>query len=371
KESVRCCLLNNLSSVDKEGRNVRCREENGNLSRDVSGTDLEESGEHGERDDDHHKEEKVDGESNNSINSGGFKSVTLQGHRDCVTGIAVGGGFLFSSSYDKTINVWSLQDFSHVQSLRGHEHRVMAILILDFAGQTLCASGDSGSGIFLWSVTIPLMQEPLRKWYEHNDWRYSGVHSLAFSGTGYLYTGSGDKSIKAWSMQDYSLQCTMTGHKSTVSSLVVADGVLYSGSWDGTIRLWWLSDHSPLSVLGDDNTPGSFSPILSLSAQSGWVISSYENGFIKIWRNDVLLRAEKIHNGSIYALQMDNNCFFTGGWDKLINIQELSENESEVDLRNIGSIVCDSFITSLLYWQGKLFVGLSNKEIKVYFYGSQ
>lgn len=74
----------------------------------------------------------------------------------------------------------------------------------------------------------------------------------------------------------------MTGHKSTVSSLVVADGVLYSGSWDGTIRLWWLSDHSPLSVLGDDNTPGSFSPILSLSAQSGWVISSYENGFIKV-----------------------------------------------------------------------------------------
>lgn len=91
KESVRCCLLNNLSSLGKEGRNVRCREENGNLSRDVSGTDLEESGEHGERDDDHHKEEKVDGESNNSINSGGFKSVTLQGHRDCVTGIAVGG----------------------------------------------------------------------------------------------------------------------------------------------------------------------------------------------------------------------------------------------------------------------------------------
>lgn len=63
------------------------------------------------------------------------------------------------------------------------------------------------------------------------------------------------------------------------------------------------------------------------------------------------MRSELLSSGS-----QNLNFFFS---------QELSENESEVDLRNIGSIVCDSFITSLLYWQGKLFVGLSNKEIKV------
>lgn len=93
-----------------------------------------------------------------------------------------------------------MQDFSHVQSLKGHEHRVMAILVVD-AGNLLCVSGDSGGGIFVWSIGVSPGKEVLKKWNDHNDWRYSGVHSLAVSGTDCLYSGSGDKSIKAWSMQ--------------------------------------------------------------------------------------------------------------------------------------------------------------------------
>lgn len=83
------------------------------------------------------------------------------------------------------------------------------------------------------------------------------------------------------SFQDYSLSFTMVGHKSTVSSLAVANGFLYSGSWDGTIRLWWLHDHSPLAVLGDE-APGNSTPILSLSVKSNLLISSHENGVLKV-----------------------------------------------------------------------------------------
>lgn len=94
-----------------------------------------------------------------------------------------------------------MQDFSHIQSLSGHEHRVMAILVVDDTSQPICISGDSGSGICIWTISTSIGKEPLKKWYEHNDWRYSGIHSLAVSATGFLYSGSGDKSIKAWSLQ--------------------------------------------------------------------------------------------------------------------------------------------------------------------------
>ncbi|WVZ98692.1 hypothetical protein U9M48_044094 [Paspalum notatum var. saurae] len=327
---------------------------------------------------------------NGQQSAGVVKSSTLLGHRDCVTGLTIGAGLLFSSSYDKTINVWSLQlastgnvgganasaaagsqsdgyyyDFSHIQCLKGHEHKITAIVAVDNDNSSLCISGDSGSGIFVWHVDSTLKEEPLNKWYEHNDWLFRGINCLAVSETGYLYTGSRDKSIKAWSLEDYSLRCTMTGHKSTVSCLVVASGILYSGSWDGTIRSWWLTDHTPLSVLEDD-TAGSIAPVLSISTEGNFVASSYENGYFKIWKNDVLVKSEKLQNGAIYAVKLSGKWLYTGGWDKVINIQELLEVESEIELQDIASITCDSIITSILSWDERLIVGLSSRDIMVY-----
>jgi WD40 repeat protein len=77
----------------------------------------------------------------------------------------------------------------------------MAIVAVSNGDRSLCISGDSGSGIFVWCVDSSLKEEPLKQWYEHNDWLYRGLHCLAVSRTGYLYTGSRDKSVKAWSLE--------------------------------------------------------------------------------------------------------------------------------------------------------------------------
>lgn len=82
--------------------------------------------------------------------------------------------------------------------------------------------------------------------------------------------------------QDGKLVCTMTGHKSVVSALVVLNGVLYSGSWDGTVRLWSLSDHSFLTVLGEE-TQGIVKSILSLAADEGTLVAAYQNGDIQVF----------------------------------------------------------------------------------------
>lgn len=311
-------------------------------------------------------DETVDKHFVEGLSEGVIKCKDLQGHLDCITGLAVGGGFLFSSSFDKTVQVWSLQDFSHVHTFRGHEHKVMALVYVD--EEQLCISGDSGGGIFVWAIRLPLGQDPLKKWYEQKDWRYSGIHALTISGNGYLYTGSGDKSIKAWSVQDGTLSCTMNGHKSVVSTLAVCDGVLYSGSWDGTIRLWSLHDHSPLAVLGED-MPGNVISVLSLAADRHMLIAALENGCIKVWRNDVLMTSMQLHKGAIFTTGMESKWIFTGGWDKILKVQELSGDEFQIDVTPTGSIPCGSVITALLCWQGKLMVGNADRSIKVYYYG--
>ncbi|KMS95756.1 hypothetical protein BVRB_005290 isoform A [Beta vulgaris subsp. vulgaris] len=297
------------------------------------------------------------------VSSGKVQCKVLQGHLDCITALCVGGGYLFSSSFDKTINVWSLQDFTHVHTFRGHEHRVMALVFVN-EEKPVCISADSGGGIFSWEINEPLAQEPLKKWYEEKDWRYSGIHALAVSENGCLYTGSGDRLIKAWLLKDHTLMCSMEGHKSVVSTLALCNGVLYSGSWDGTVRLWCLHDHSPLAVFSED-IPGTVSSVLSVFADQNMIIAAHENGCIKIWMNDVLKKSMKFHTGAIFALAMEEKWLFLGGWDKTVKVQEITGGEPGMDVIEVGSIVCDSVITAMLCVQGVLFVGCSNKLIKV------
>lgn len=44
-----------------------------------------------------------------------------------------------------------------------------------------------------------------------------------------------------------------------------------------------------------------------------------------------------------------------------------TEDEHHIDVRCVGSIPCVSVITSLLSWNGKLFVGSADRSVKVLF----
>ncbi|CAL0319428.1 unnamed protein product [Lupinus luteus] len=304
-----------------------------------------------------------DGEdnSNEDFVAGPSKGMTefndLRGHVDCITGLAVGvlQGDICLAHHSIKLSMYG--------PYRGHEDKVMAVVCVD-EEEPLCISGDSGGGIFVWGITSPLRQDPLRKWYEQKDWRYSGIHSLTAYRNHCLYTGSGDRTIKAWSLKDGSLICTMNGHSSVVSKLAICDKVLYSGSWDGTVRLWSLNDHSPLAVLGED-MPREIKSVLAITVNRQLLVAGYENGCIKVWSNDVFMNTKTLHDGAIFAMGMQGKCLYTGGWDKTVNIQELSgDNEFELDVKAFGSIPCSSVVTAILCCQGKLFVGYADKSIK-------
>ncbi|CAA6667706.1 unnamed protein product [Spirodela intermedia] len=347
KDLLCCLVLGDLCRVPKSGDHP-CVKERKILKGakmtvdDLSGFPLETSC---GQDVEHSQQDETDRLLDKHFHGGGLQSVSLSGHKDCITGLAEGGGFLFSCSFDKTVHVWSLQDFSLVRTLRGSEHKLMAVVAVNPAGKPMCIAGDK--------------EEPMRRWHHHNDWRYSGVHSLAAS-----------ESIKAWSLQDFSLACTLTGHKSAVSCLAASEGILFSGSWDGTIRLWWLHDHTPLAVLEDGGLPKGTSVLsLSVSVAGRLLAASYDTGAIKTWRDGRLLKSAQVLDGAIFSVDVDGRWVFAGGWDRTVQVQELSENDGfEAELRPIGSIPSDSVVTSILHWRGRLFVGGSSRDVKVYYY---
>lgn len=41
----------------------------------------------------------------------------------------------------------------------------------------------------------------------------------------------------------------------------------------------------------------------------------------QVWKNDVLVKSEKLQNGAVYAVKLSGKWLYSGGWDKIINIQ--------------------------------------------------
>ena len=74
---------------------------------------------------------------------------------------------------------------------------VMALVIDQH--MAFCISGDYGGELCVWDVESGETSF-LVKWHHHQDWRYSGIASLALS-SDFLYSGGGDKNIKVWSLK--------------------------------------------------------------------------------------------------------------------------------------------------------------------------
>ncbi|XP_078433932.1 zinc ion binding protein [Wolffia australiana] len=288
-----------------------------------------------------------------------LRTISLKGHQDFVSGIVEEGGFLFSGSYDKTVRVWSLQDLTLVRTLRGAESRVMAVAVARGGGKRpICVAGDGGGFLYAWDVAG---EGEMKKWRHHSDWRYSGVHSLAASRER-VYSGGGDRTIKAWSLEDLGLVGALEGHQSAVSCLAASEGVLYSGSWDGTVRLWSLHDHTSLAVVHQAGAS-----VLSLSVSGGLLAASFDGGDLLVWREGALLASAKPLGGAIFAVALHGRRLFAGGWDGTVLVQDLQFDEcgGPAEMRLLGSISSDSVVTSLLHCRGMLFVG-SNGDIKVH-----
>jgi WD40 repeat protein len=297
------------------------------------------------------------------ITDGDPEVTTLQGHMDTVSCLSVVGSYLISASFDRTLRLWSLNDYRMVQAFRGHEHRITALAVHE--ASELCISGDYGGYIYAWNVASrDNSATPVAVWQEHQDWRYSGVASVAISGDGLLYSGSGDRTIKAWSTSDFKQVATMEGHKGVVSALMVEGQFLFSGSWDGTIRLWWRPDHTPLTCFGGGSSAGGIRSLAKCPA-SGLLFSGHDFGVIQIWKEEDCVGTVKAHTGVISALTVGQDWLYSSSWDGLVKAWPLQDllSSSPIPVERKCS---HSAVTALhLSEHDKLFVGTSQK-VQVY-----
>ena len=117
-----------------------------------------------------------------------------------------------------------------------------------------------------------------------------------------LASGSGDKSIKIWNIEDRSIMSTLSGHTAPVNALCyVKEGVFVSGSDDNSLIIWSKSAPESSIYSHRQMLKGHASPIMAILRLNKREIMSGDAGEdLMMWDTDQGICIRQIPNFSRY-----------------------------------------------------------------------
>ncbi|KAH0728593.1 hypothetical protein KY285_004251 [Solanum tuberosum] len=217
-------------------------------------------------------------------------------------------GGLVSGGMDTLILVWNLSTGEKIQTLKGHKLQVTGIAL-------------DGSDVVSTSVDCTL-----RRWRKDQEVEVLEAHKAAIQAiiklpSGELVTGSSDTTLKLW--KGATCIHTFSGHTDTVRGLAAVPGLgILSASHDGTIRLWELSGQVLLEMVGHTSI------VYSVDAHaSGLIVSGSEDRFVKIWKDGVCVQSLE-HPGCVWdAKFLDNGDIVTACSDGVVRIWTVHQDK--------------------------------------------
>jgi len=179
-----------------------------------------------------------------------------------------------SASQDRTVKIWSTEEGEVQGILRGHRRGV-------------------------WSVAFAPKDTP----------SISSESGSASSSRGLVLTGSGDKTIKIWSLNDYSCVRTLEGHTNSV------------------LKVIWLPIPPPTTTNNNDE-----SQLTSQSKRPPQLASAGGDGLLKIWdasTGDCATTLDN-HTDRIWALTAhpDTGTVVSGGGDSVVTFWKDTSTET-------------------------------------------
>lgn len=219
--------------------------------------------------------------------------------------------FLLTGSQDRTIKRWTIPKSSTSASKalytrKAHDKDINALAISH--SLALFASASQDRTVKIWSTEEGEVQGILRG-HRRGVWSVafapkdtpsiSGDNGSASSSRGLVLTGSGDKTIKVWSLNDYSCLRTLEGHTNSVlkvlwvpfppvpSSAGVANPSsskrppnIASAGGDGLLKVWDVSSGECLTTL-DNHTDRIWA--LTANPSTGTLVSGGGDSVVTFW----------------------------------------------------------------------------------------
>lgn len=220
--------------------------------------------------------------------------------------------FLLTGSQDRTVKKWEIAKSSSskvepntpraIFTRKAHDKDINAISVNH--NSNLFASASQDRTVKIWSVTEGEVQGVLRG-HRRGVWSVKfgpkdappliGDNGPASTNRGLILTGSGDKSIKIWSLTDYSCLRTLEGHTNSV------------------LKVIWMPLRSTTTTASAPSS--STKNTLQIASAGG-------DGLVKIWNANTGEIAATLdnHTDRIWALTVNptTNTLVSGGGDSTV-----------------------------------------------------
>ena len=234
-----------------------------------------------------------------------------EGHAESVGAIAMSrkaysdaseGGlrFVFTGSQDRTIKMWDLSSVPleyasdaqpvKCRSLSTHKAHDKDINSLDVApNDRLLVSGSQDRTAKIWEIQYVLYDSGTVKGeiklLGTCKGHKRGVWTVRFGRTEQLLaTGSGDKTVKLWSLDDFTCVKTFEGHTNSVLRVdfINAGMQMVSTASDGLVKLWNVRDESCAATM-DNHEDKVWA--LAVSSDERTVVSGAADSVLTFWED--------------------------------------------------------------------------------------
>ncbi|KAJ4912191.1 Transducin family protein / WD-40 repeat family protein [Raphanus sativus] len=258
-------------------------------------------------------------------------SYVLAGHKEVVLSLdtcvsSSGNVLVVTGSKDKTVRLWNATSQSCIGVGTGHNGDVLAVA---FAKKSVSffVSGSGDRTLKVWSIDgiSEDSEEPInlktRSVVAAHD---KDINSVAIARNDSLVcTGSEDRTASIWRLPDLVHVVTLKGHKRRIFSVEFSpvDQCVMTASGDKTVKIWAISDGSCLKTF-----EGHTSSVLRASfiTDGTQFVSCGADGLLKLWNVNTseCIATYDQHEDKVWSLAVGKKTEMvaTGGGDAVINL---------------------------------------------------